>query len=763
LEALEGRVVLSTLTVMNNADSGPGSLRAEIAAASSGDTIVFSPKLSGQTIVLTSGDLAVSKNLTINALGARSVTVSGNDASRVFDIAGRAKVALSGLAITGGSSSTGGAVLIESGSTLIITQCTMTRNQAVTDPNGNAIGGAIANQPGASLSIIQSSLFINHTNASNQSYGGALYNQGSATIVASSFSGNQALGSLTSFDASPLPGGSLGGAIMNDDGATMTMSQCIFSDNAASSGSGGDALGGAIDNESAVGSIGAGVSIVNSTFVGNQAIAGLNLGNGYQGAFGGAIEDLPGTTLNVNGTTFAQNQAVAMMPTTAFGSSYDNGGAIDNGASLFFSPLSVNLIVSSSSFTSNVARSGPGLAPGFANYGYGGAVSSNLFAGLEGILTFSNSAFSFNKAIGEAATDGDFGPGTGGNGYGGAIYAGSQLAMVKCWLVGNQAMGGSGDGFAGFGEGGGVDAQDGLSATSCTLIGNSAIGGSGGTNVGRQLFSGYADGGGLAINGTVAMTNCILNANQAIGGPSSAGFGGFAVGGAISAGFNNTTTLTFQGGMLTGNAATGGQGGAGGNGGSAAGGAIDIELTSSADLTGCALSSNSAKGGAGASGGSGGFALGGGIGLSLLALLQPRFAESDSSLILSDSLLSKNQALGGAGESGGEGGNALGGGIGVAGNDTASVTGSVLNTNYATGGGGAVGGNGLGGGFYLDFDTSADVESSSIAGNQALGGQGNTGQGIGGGVYFLGTFTADSTTSIRGNHASTSNNDVYPS
>ena len=39
LECLEDRVVLSTLSVTNNLDSGKGSLRAEIAAAKSGDTI----------------------------------------------------------------------------------------------------------------------------------------------------------------------------------------------------------------------------------------------------------------------------------------------------------------------------------------------------------------------------------------------------------------------------------------------------------------------------------------------------------------------------------------------------------------------------------------------------------------------------------------------------------------------------------------------------------------------------------------------------
>src|ERR1700722_8155151 len=69
LEPLEGRTLLSTLTVTTNADSGPGSLRAEIADASSGDMIRFSKKLSGQTITLTSGELVVNKNLEIDGMG----------------------------------------------------------------------------------------------------------------------------------------------------------------------------------------------------------------------------------------------------------------------------------------------------------------------------------------------------------------------------------------------------------------------------------------------------------------------------------------------------------------------------------------------------------------------------------------------------------------------------------------------------------------------------------------------------------------------
>ena len=53
------RDLLSTLTVTNILDSGAGSLRAEIAAARAGDTIVFAPILDGQTITLTSGELDV--------------------------------------------------------------------------------------------------------------------------------------------------------------------------------------------------------------------------------------------------------------------------------------------------------------------------------------------------------------------------------------------------------------------------------------------------------------------------------------------------------------------------------------------------------------------------------------------------------------------------------------------------------------------------------------------------------------------------------
>src|SRR5262249_3828051 len=110
LEALEDRWLPSTLTVLNNLDSGPGSLRAAIAAASSGDTINFANSLKGQTITLTSGQLAITTNLDIEGPGANKLAVSGNGLGRVFDIAGGASATIAGLAIVNGSADQGAGI-----------------------------------------------------------------------------------------------------------------------------------------------------------------------------------------------------------------------------------------------------------------------------------------------------------------------------------------------------------------------------------------------------------------------------------------------------------------------------------------------------------------------------------------------------------------------------------------------------------------------------------------------------------------------------
>src|SRR5208282_3593995 len=69
-ESLEDRTALSTLTVLNNADSGPGSLRNALDIANNGDQIFFNHHLASETITLTSGPLAINTSVAITGLGA---------------------------------------------------------------------------------------------------------------------------------------------------------------------------------------------------------------------------------------------------------------------------------------------------------------------------------------------------------------------------------------------------------------------------------------------------------------------------------------------------------------------------------------------------------------------------------------------------------------------------------------------------------------------------------------------------------------------
>ncbi len=172
---------------------------------------------------------------------------------------------------------------------------------------------------------------------------------------------------------------------------------------------------------------------------------------------------------------------------------------------------------------------------------------------------------------------------------------------------------------------------------------------------------------------------------------------------------------------------------------------------------------NEAVGGTGNSGGAlAGDGIGGGI---------ENFNAGISTV--SSSAIEDNQAIGGKGLAGANGADGLGGGLANILGSTLTVNNCTVDHNRAIGGegeDGGNGGNGLGGGVYNDGSTSLGVSSltvtgSSITHNLAIGGvgdDGSDGQGIGGGVYTLGTFHFDAFTIIRKNHASTSNNDLFP-
>src|ERR1043166_4752734 len=91
----------ATITVTNVNDSGPGSLRQALATASTNDTINFS--VTG-TITLTTGQLVVSRSVTISGPGADLLAVNGNASSRVFYVSSGLTATISGLTITNGFS-----------------------------------------------------------------------------------------------------------------------------------------------------------------------------------------------------------------------------------------------------------------------------------------------------------------------------------------------------------------------------------------------------------------------------------------------------------------------------------------------------------------------------------------------------------------------------------------------------------------------------------------------------------------------------------
>ncbi|HKG37031.1 MAG TPA: hypothetical protein VKA89_11395, partial [Solirubrobacterales bacterium] len=122
----------ATFTVSNLADSGGGSLRDALAQANSdpesADDIVFQSGLSGQ--ITLSSSLNVLSRVDIHGPGANVITVSGNDATRVFDVGlGDRQASISGLTITDGATGSGGGIFHEGG-TLIVSDSVISGSEA---------------------------------------------------------------------------------------------------------------------------------------------------------------------------------------------------------------------------------------------------------------------------------------------------------------------------------------------------------------------------------------------------------------------------------------------------------------------------------------------------------------------------------------------------------------------------------------------------------------------------------------------------------
>jgi hypothetical protein len=322
--------VQALITVANTSDSGAGSLRQAIADAASGEEIQFG--VTG-TITLTGGELTIGKNLTITGPGSGSLSIDGNNASRVFYInSSSVTVNMSGITVTNGNSANWGGGIENEGTlnltdclisgcsangagngygggldnyqgTVTVTNCTISGNSSTTDGGGlatyggsitlsectvsgnssdNGAGIANSSNAGGTIDVIRCTVYNNNATAGSNNYGGGIFcNGGTLNLTNSTISGNSAV--------------SGGGGIIDGAAATITITQCTIVDNTSTNGGGGIELGSShanIKNTILANNTGGGA---NNFYSGGGALnsQGYNLENNTEAGFtvGGDIQN----------------------------------------------------------------------------------------------------------------------------------------------------------------------------------------------------------------------------------------------------------------------------------------------------------------------------------------------------------------------------------------------------------------------------------------------------------------------------------------
>ena len=337
------------IVVTNTNDSGPGSLRDALAAANDGDTI-DATGVSG-TILLTSGELQINHNVTINGPGAANLAINGNATFRVFENFA-ANATISGFTITNGlpplADFNGGGGILNHGGLTLTGSSILSNNAGPSLFNRSAGGvrsaGGGVNTVGGTLAVVNSVI------SNNISGGGGGINfsgDGTLTVTNSVVSGNEA-GAVP-----PFCGGD-GGGIAFSGGGTLTVTNSVISENGQSERGGG------------VSADGATVTVSNSTISGNEAGnagGGISATNTQLTVMNGTISgnSSPGNACGVQDTGVGGGiECDGNGTLTLINSTIGDNSASFNGGGIWNNAQNNGLTIQDSTFSGNTCDSGVG-------------------------------------------------------------------------------------------------------------------------------------------------------------------------------------------------------------------------------------------------------------------------------------------------------------------------------------------------------------------------------------------------------------------
>jgi hypothetical protein len=212
-------------------------------SSSSSNSITFAPSLfaaGAKTMTLSGTEMKITNGVTITGPGANKLTIDGNNASRIFNIdnnlTAKMNVSMSGMRLTKGQSSGSQSSVDSGGGAIFIESESVTLDGMELDNNISAsFGGAIMSNSGSTLLITNSSLHHNTANGGDTTQGGGaiqlmFLSSGSMIIRNSTLAFNVA-GAMTTT--------SVGGAIIGYSGVpNLVIENCTITQNTAHQGGG---------------------------------------------------------------------------------------------------------------------------------------------------------------------------------------------------------------------------------------------------------------------------------------------------------------------------------------------------------------------------------------------------------------------------------------------------------------------------------------------------------------------------------------------